>query len=528
MSKYILLLWMVVLVGLTGCQDETDVSSAETPAALVSIPMPDFERMEPLVREQLQIAQDSLDVALAAEPQDPETLSRLFGALGQRYQAYQYEEAARACFLNARTLDADAFQWAYYLGHLLKKGAFNEESLMQFEQALALNPDYLPTYIALAEGYIGANRVDEAEELLNKARGMDEANAGVFVGLGQIASIQNAHEEAVTYLEMARRLAPEASRINYPLGMAYRALGNQDKARHFLAQQGGTRPPLNDPLMDDLQALRTGAYMFRLQGNRAYLEGRYTDALDAYRQAVAADPDNPEFRTNLAVVLVALNRIDEAKESLEESLRLNPTREVALFSMGTLLAKEGRDADAIPYYERALRSNPGNVDARFNMANAHFRLGRNAEAATHYAEVVERDPQNHQARYRQGWALVRVQQWEPARTVLEAGYAAHPNDIEIANLLARLLAACPVDTLRDGLRAHNIAQQLMTAEGSLRNAEVLAMALAEVGRFEEAVALQERGLASVQQAGRADLEERMAVNLTRYRNQQPARGLEGV
>ncbi len=68
----------------------------------------------------------------------------------------------------------------------------------------------------------------------------------------------------------------------------------------------------------------------------------------------------------------------------------------------------------------------------------------------------------------------------------------------------------------------------MATENSLRNAEVLAMALAEIGRFDEAVTLQERGLATAQQVRRADLEERMAANLTRYQNRQPARGLEGV
>ncbi len=528
MNKGYLLLWILALIGLIGCRACTEAPPVQEISALAEVPLPDFEPMEPRVREQLQAMQDSVDTALARPDPDPATLSRLFGALGQHYQAYQdYHEAARVSFMNARALDAEAFEWAYYLGHLLK-GIRPEESVQQFEDALALNPDYLPTYIALAERYTEANRLDEAERLLNAARERDESSPRIYVGLGQIASIRNAHDEAVAHLETAKRLAPEATQINYLLGMAYRAQGNREKAVQLLAQQGRTQAPLADPLMDRLNDLATGAHALKMEANRAYLEQRYTDALAAYRQAMAVDSNNAEIHTNLAVTLVALNQGDEAMGHLEEALRLNPEREVALFSMGTLLAQQGRDADAIPYYQRALQQNPDYRDALFNMANAHFRLGQYNEAILHYARVVDLDPQNRTARYRQAWALVRSQQWEAVSTALEAGYAAHPGDPEIGNLLARMLAACPVDALRDGTRAHDIAQALLASNQSFQNAEVLALALAELGRFEEAVSIQERLLATAQQAARPDLESRLAANLTHYRNGRPVRSLDGI
>ncbi len=524
MSKS-LLMYLGLLVCLVACQ--TDSALPQARQVLVSIPVPDFESMEAQVRSQLKTAQDTLDAILGRGDTENGILSRMFGEMGQQYQAYEFEEAAQACYVNARTLDPKVFQWAYFLGHLLKKGKQPEESIKQFEQALILNPDYFSGYIALAEGYIGSNRLDEAESILNRARVKDEASASVFFGLGRVASIRNAHEEAITYFENARRLAPEAGRVNYPLGMAYRAQGNHEKARFFLAQKGGAGVTLKDPLLDDLRMLTKGGHALKIRGNRAYIEGRFEEAQEAYEQALAAAPDNPESHVNLAVVLTALNQNEKAMHHLEEALLLDPIRQMALFNLGSLLAKQGRDLDALPYYRRALDSDPDFVNAHFNLANAQLRLGQLEEAVIHYEKVIELTPSNAAARHRQALALVGLQRWEAARLALEAGYEALPSEGLIINLLARLLAACPVEEIRDGLRSLNLAQTLVEGNRSLGNIEVLAMALAEQGRFDEAAELQEQSLVFAKKQGRTDLEGSLTANLARYQNKKPSRNPGG-
>ncbi len=515
---------LAALVLLIGCGSETRTPpSVEGSPALASVPLPDFERMEPRVRDQLQSSQDELDEALADEDTEPAALGRLFGKQGQLYLAYEFEQAALACFTNARRLAPQDDRWAYYLGHLLRKEGNPEESRAHYERALALNPDYQPTYIALAELFIEANRLDEAERLLNRARAMDASSARALIGLGQIASMRDEHDKAIEHLEAARKLAPEATKIYYPLGLAYRAQGDLEKARFFLERQGPERARRDDPLLDDLEDLVTGAHAFKYRGNEAYLQRRFQDALDAYQQAVDAAPDNPEFRVNLAAALTQMNDLASAVAQLREALRLDPEYVVANYNMATLLARQGRDQDAVAYYRKALAHNPGYKDAHFNLANALLRLRRFDEAALHFGRVVDLDPQNGTARYGQALALMRLRRWEAARTLLEDSYAAQPGNTRLANTLARLLAACPDEGLRDGPRALVMAQQLVASDRSVANVEVLAMALAAVGRFEEAIPLQEEGLAAVRQAGRQDLEASLATNLARYRKRQPAR-----
>ena len=62
-------------------------------------------------------------------------------------------------------------------------------------------------------------------------------------------------------------------------------------------------------------------------------------------------------------------------------------------------------------------------------------------------------------------------------------------EVSFTHALARLLAASPDPSLRDGARALELAEQAI-AEPTLQRAETLAMSYAAAGRFDEAVQVQ--------------------------------------
>src|SRR4029453_11187512 len=88
--------------------------------------------------------------------------------------------------------------------------------------------------------------------------------------------------------------------------------------------------------------------------------------------------------------------------------------------------------------------------------------------------------------------------------------------------LARVLAAAPDDRVRDGARALAIATDLLKTQKTPGLAETMAMALAEVGRFDEAVKWQRDAIALYQGAPPA-LVTRLMQNLREYENRRPCR-----
>jgi hypothetical protein len=113
--------------------------------------------------------------------------------------------------------------------------------------------------------------------------------------------------------------------------------------------------------------------------------------------------------------------------------------------------------------------------------------------------------------------------WQEGRDCLEEALLHHPDDPRIVHTLARLLATAPVSRVRDGNRSLELARRALAAEGSLEHSETVAMALAEMGRFEEAISWQ-RGLAQKASTlgDRATL-TRLVHHLRLYEARRPVR-----
>ena len=89
--------------------------------------------------------------------------------------------------------------------------------------------------------------------------------------------------------------------------------------------------------------------------------------------------------------------------------------------------------------------------------------------------------------------------------------------------LARLLASAPDDRIRDGQRAMTLVEELLAEQQSFALGETAAMALAEMGLYNQAAAVQRDVMAAAREAGLADAVRRMTDNLALYEAGRPCR-----
>jgi tetratricopeptide (TPR) repeat protein len=182
----------------------------------------------------------------------------------------------------------------------------------------------------------------------------------------------------------------------------------------------------------------------------------------------------------------------------------------------------GRDPDAIDAFASAVQFDPGYIEARFSLANALRRSGRVAESLPHYEEVLRANPAVSQAGFGYAMGLVRLGRYQEARDRLERDVRSFPDQPGFPHALARLLAAAPDDRMRDGNRALTLIQALLQNQRTSALAETMAMALAELGRFDEAAAWQRQAIDLGRQSGRPDT-ARLADNLRLYESGRPCR-----
>ncbi|MGE4070149.1 MAG: tetratricopeptide repeat protein [Lysobacterales bacterium] len=521
-------LWALLLIGsIPGCEQAqppvpstpsvTTTASTTTVVPLGTIPPPTLAGLDTQVAADLAAVYQDWEQALANRATVVEQ-AQLAGRLGELALAYeQYGLASAALGWASRAQPANSRWW--YLRAQADRDD-NANYLSHLREALRLDPAYGPARWQLAESLMQAQQLNEASELLGPP--VDDEPAALLGLRGRLALARKDFEAAADFLQAALKAEPTASRLQYPLGLALRALGREAAAREALGRRGDVAPAVDDPIMDQVRSLASGARVLVSRAGQAAQAGDFAQAAELYRAALE-QADETQTRLNLAISLARAGDAAAAETEYRHVIATDPGRSEAYFGLGTLLAGLGRDLDAIPIYQKALELHPQDADTQLNMANALGRLGQFQEAHRSYARVIELDPARIEARLGQAHMLAELQQWQAATSALKSGLDVAPGDARLALELARLLAMAPDASVRNGAVALRVADRLFAREPSLPNGVVLAAALAEVGQFEKAAQLQRELIAAARSQGRADLLPGLEQDLARFLGAQPIR-----
>jgi tetratricopeptide (TPR) repeat protein len=207
----------------------------------------------------------------------------------------------------------------------------------------------------------------------------------------------------------------------------------------------------------------------------------------------------------------------------EEVVRTSPEYFPAQFSLGVIRQAQGRHEDAVDRFSAAIAQRPDYAEAHLRLAVSLRHLGRSKDALTHYQQVMAANPQNSEAQFGYATTLAQLHRDQDARTQLMAGMKAFPDQLIFPHGLARLLAASPDDHVRDGQRAMTLVQDLVKQGRTLELGETLAMALAELGQYDQAASIQRDVIKSADKAGLIAAAKRLSKNLALYEHHQPCR-----
>ena len=113
-------------------------------------------------------------------------------------------------------------------------------------------------------------------------------------------------------------------------------------------------------------------------------------AVEAYQQAIEADPSRLDARVNLGRLLHESRRFAKAEQVYRAALEECGGDALLLFNLGVLLDDVNRRTAAIEAYSAALRLDPSMADAHYNLALMYEKVGKGQEAIRHLAEYKKR------------------------------------------------------------------------------------------------------------------------------------------
>jgi len=493
---------------------------------LRAVSLPDLSLAAESVRVQLTERYSAL-MGATANPQAPASeVADAYGTMGMLLMAAEYREEAEACLLNAEALARDNVKWPYYLAHLYQAAGDTAKSEAAFERALQVQPRYVSALVWLGDARLDAGRPDAAQPLFERALAIDPQSLAALVGLGRTALARSDYTGAVGRLERALAIDPQQVAIHYPLALAYRGLGQQDKASAHMRLRGpGTIRP-SDPLMLELETILESAVAYELRGEKALREHDFTAAAKYFRKGIDLAPGEASLHHKLGTALYLSGDARGAEDEFGQALRLSPAFAKAHYSLGVLHAADGRMADAVQHLKEAVRADPADAEARIRLADLLRRGGRAAESLSQYTEAAALDPRSTDASLGHAFALVDLRRYREARDRLRDGVQQYANRPEFVHALVRLLTAAPDAAVRDGREALALMRGVLAREPrGIEVGELMAMTQAELGQYGEAVTWQREALTAAERLSQPDLVRRLTETLTRYEHQQPCRTL---
>jgi len=296
-----------------------------------------------------------------------------YNDLGVLYGESGEVSKALAAYEKAVSLDPENATFRKNLAdHLYVAMKQPEKAVLQYEQALQLNPQDIETLLILGNLRVESGHFREARELYLRALELDSSNelAGrMFDALDTDAAAAGETDSATLYRK-ARSLVQR---------------GRTDQAIVSLEELLQTCP-------DHAEAHNDLGILYFGKGNRE-------KALVHYEKAVAIDPTNRTALKNLADLYWTVSeRTEDALRLYNSVLTLDPDDVEALSAVGSICIRLGRLEDAHPFFERILRVEPANAAAReiLGKLNKPMRAasdaGRDA-TQTHVARAAVREPQ---------------------------------------------------------------------------------------------------------------------------------------
>jgi Tfp pilus assembly protein PilF len=170
------------------------------------------------------------------------------------------------------------------------------------------------------------------------------------------------------HLEMAR-LAEERDELDLAAAHYDRAWRLRPELRNLLVDMGRVAKAQGKPelTMSTLLAASRGAEPRTAEQARALMPGRYPYVYE-FRAALALDPKNVELRRELAYLLLAMGKKDEAEQEFKIVTQLAPEDLLSAAQLGFLRLNRRDLAGAMPLLERVLKGDDEELADRVRSA----------------------------------------------------------------------------------------------------------------------------------------------------------------
>jgi predicted O-linked N-acetylglucosamine transferase (SPINDLY family) len=233
-----------------------------------------------------------------------------------------------------------------------------EQAVICFQEAIALQPDYVGAYNQLGNALQGLGESEQAIACYQKILEINPNVAAAHCNLGSIWQTQEKFEAAIAAYQRAIALKPDFVLAHQNLG------GLLASQRRFVEAESC--------LIQALQLQPQTPELHQQLGNILRQIGKIEEAMTCFRNAIKLNPQFGEAFHNLGCLLMTKGQIEAAQKCFEKVLKLQPDSPTIHPNLGFILEAQGKYPEALIAYDRALALNPEATELLYQ--REHLRL----------------------------------------------------------------------------------------------------------------------------------------------------------
>ena len=289
-----------------------------------------------------------------------------FSDFARRYVGYYWNSPLAAGIAGARNTKAPREERAHTLKHLaigltispdssagrsalascLALEGQLDDALTAARDAIVRDPEDATLHLKLADLLVKARVFEDAEASYRTALQLNPHLAHAAAQYAHLLAAQGRMDEAIAAAERAFIIEPSTFRFQGLIAL-------------FLFRKGDLIQA--ETVFREALSRSTGdnhAILHAQLGDVLWAQGRREEAILEKRTAIAVQPWNPRYPTQVADLLVKAGELDKATALYEQTLSLSSDAPHALAGLATIMGRTGRLEEAVAFAERAVAIEP--------------------------------------------------------------------------------------------------------------------------------------------------------------------------
>ncbi len=306
--------------------------------------------------------------------------ARFFYAQGQLAIAQEDLQSAMVLFTRARGIDPQNPLYVQGLGDVYEAQNVWGLAITNYRQALAMqpdSPDAAMTHYRIGQLHFKARQWNESYDGFRKATEIDPTLKDAWYQQGFIQFVAQRYPLAVEPLEKFVALDQTNAEAYFMLAESF------NKTKRIKMAVPHYRKTV------ELDPGKVEAYL--PMGDGLVAEGMYTEAVNAYKEALVQNADSAELHFSLGWVQTQpeVGQYDEGIGNLRKSIELDGSSEKPYIQLALVYFEQEKYGEAIPYLEEAIKVNPTDQNPYAYYGRSFIKQGQYAQAVTAVEAVLD-------------------------------------------------------------------------------------------------------------------------------------------